>query len=173
MFNRSLKFLTLAFFVSTASLTQAALIEYTFYGSGYPGGDSASGTFLYETGTNSFSEILITSTGGSQPARDYSYNHYSSNYFLVLLDPSDGPGYDNDPVFHIILQDGEVFGELNYNNVYSDIASCDKDHCPARDNLAVANRLSLTGEVVSQVPVPAAAWLFGSALLGLAGIKRK
>ena len=26
---------------------------------------------------------------------------------------------------------------------------------------------------VSEVPVPAAAWLFGSALLGLAGIKRK
>jgi hypothetical protein len=26
---------------------------------------------------------------------------------------------------------------------------------------------------VSQVPVPAAAWLFGSALLGLAGIARK
>jgi hypothetical protein len=31
----------------------------------------------------------------------------------------------------------------------------------------------IPGIVVSTVPVPAAAWLFGSALIGLAGIKRK
>lgn len=31
----------------------------------------------------------------------------------------------------------------------------------------------VTGSTVNAVPVPAAAWLFGSALLGLAGVKRK
>lgn len=38
----------------------------------------------------------------------------------------------------------------------------------ASNNLYVYNSIS-----VSQVPVPAAAWLFGSALVGLAGIKRR
>ena len=55
-------------------------------------------------------------------------------------------------------------------------------------NLSGVNFISLTGQggltqatlaglndvsAVSEVPVPAAAWLFGSALLGLAGAKRK
>ena len=38
-------------------------------------------------------------------------------------------------------------------------------------NVVLASQLQLVE--VSQVPVPAAAWLFGSALLGMAGIKRK
>ncbi len=33
--------------------------------------------------------------------------------------------------------------------------------------------LNLTGEPLSQVPVPAAVWLFGSGLLGLSGISRR
>jgi hypothetical protein len=50
----------------------------------------------------------------------------------------------------------------------------------APDNLRISGTLTdLDGAlpplpfVISTVPVPAAAWLFGSALIGLAGIKRK
>lgn len=36
-----------------------------------------------------------------------------------------------------------------------------------------ANTQSVSVDVVNEVPVPAAAWLFGSAMLGLAGLKRR
>ena len=40
-------------------------------------------------------------------------------------------------------------------------------------NVNTVNSYTLTQAPVSEVPVPAAAWLFGSALVGLAGIGRK
>lgn len=47
----------------------------------------------------------------------------------------------------------------------------ESDLSPAFSKTSI--NITIGNEVVSQVPVPAAAWLFGSGLLGLAGVGRK
>ncbi|MCP4874294.1 MAG: hypothetical protein GY896_02305 [Gammaproteobacteria bacterium] len=173
MLKSAVKFLFLLAFAATTSISHAALIEYSFSGSGYTGGATADGTFRFDTDTSIFSDISIISTGGFHPARSYTLQHMSFSNALVLLDPSDGPGYANDPVFHIILQNGGLWGDLAFTTVWSDIATCHQDGCTSRDDLKVADVTSLTGIEVSAVPVPAAIWLFGTALFGLVGFGRR
>ena len=77
-------------------------------------------------------------------------------------------------MFHIILQGNELFGDLNPMSIYSDIATCDKDHCPARDNLDVATSTTLTGNVINAtVPEPSIITLFGLGLVGLGFARRR
>lgn len=161
-----LKVLLLILATLTSS-AHAGLIQYTFTGS-YGDGSAVSGTFLYDDVTEAYLDAEITLDGGSDFTDSYfDYFHYTGPHFIVLLDSTDGPAYDNDNVFHIILQDSGLFGELNPTSVYSDIASCDKDHCPARDNLHVARQTSLTGQYID-VPEPATLAIFMLALMGLA-----
>jgi len=151
-----------------ASSANAVSILYTFSAT-YHDGSTAAGDFLFETDTDTFSEIEIILDGGSEyPDEVFSFNRFQGPHFLVLLNPADGPGYDNDTVFHIILQDSGLWGELEPTAVYSDIADCDKDHCPARDNLDVAVSTSLVGVVVdAPVPEPSAVLLVATGFAGL------
>jgi len=166
----------LATFTSSA---YAGLIEYTFNGE-YHDGSTVSGTFLYNDITEDFSTFLLTLNGGNNFSNStFTYLHLETYRAIVLLDPNDGPAYNDDNVFHIILQNlgngpGSLWGELSYDsdNVYSDIASCDKDHCPARDNLDVATSTSLTGRYVD-VPEPSTLAIFALGMIGLASRRFK
>jgi len=145
----------------------ATLINYDF-SAVYHDGSTTAGDFNYNTETETFSDVLIGLTGGSKWVDQvFTLVHFTSDRALVLLDPADGPDYATDTVFHIILQDGGKWGELNPTKIYSDLGECDKSHCPARRNLDVATSAYLTGTVVD-VPEPEAIFLFGLALLGLA-----
>jgi len=160
--------LILATLTTTA---HAGLIEYTFSGD-YKDGSTASGTFLYDDSTMVFSNANIELSGGTKFTDSiFDYVHYVSQNFMVLLDSTDGPLYNNDNIFHIILQGSDLFGELNPTSVYSDIGSCDKNHCPARDHVYIATSTSLVGRVV--VPEPKSIFLMGLALIGIAHSRRK
>lgn len=165
------KILLLALATFTGS-AYAGLIEYTFTGD-YHDGSTASGTFYYDDIAEEYSNALITLEGGNNFSDStFDYFHYVGPHFIVLLDSIDGPEYNDDNVFHIILQDSGLFGELNPTSVYSDIASCDKNHCPARDNLDVATSTTLTGRYVD-VPEPSTLAILALGMIGLASRRFK
>ena len=79
---------------------------------------------------------------------DYSWNAGTMSYTF------DGNFVPGNPSIGIIMESNQEMASLNVNKLdYS-------------YNFAIL-------APVASVPVPAAAWLFGSALIGLVGIKRK
>lgn len=66
--------------------------------------------------------------------------------------------------------------QFEENGLFSTVTPIDQ---PGVNEILMDTYLSLDNGVytgfaeVSEVPIPAAAWLFGSAFIGLAGIKRK
>lgn len=64
------------------------------------------------------------------------------------------------------------WGLINFID-YDLVNYCAADECGAYPGMLQDTSPGTWTMTVSPVPVPAAAWLFGSALIGLAGIKRK
>jgi hypothetical protein len=145
-------------------------------------GGSASGSFVFDADANAFSAISITTTAGSlQPGASYGVpNPFSpggGSFGLGLIEAvvPDLTGAPN--LYAELLQDltnsGGVIA-VNLNG-FSLESTCGLPNCSL---IAVggAERRFLSGSVasVSPVPVPAAVWLFGTALIGLVGFgKRK
>jgi len=160
-------------FAGYTQTTSASLIEYSFEGE-YQDGSTAAGTFNFDDVSKVYSSALINLVGGAEFSDSiFNFIHVTTDHAIVLLDSNDGPAYDNDNIFHIILQDNELFGNLLPTSVYSDIALCDKDDCPARDNLKIATSTSLTGKIIrGVVPEPSIIALFAAGLFGI-GIARR
>lgn len=75
--------------------------------------------------------------------------------------------YQEDPYWNTDLEEFESVEVKGRYNIYSDTTSGTVGAMDWSDG-----RYSVALVRVSEVPVPAATWLFGSALIGLAGIKR-
>ncbi len=140
-------------------------------------------------------------TGSQMPASDLAVTpltarlSFFENYENVLATSTSGAGTVDDPVFFLeganYAGAGNVWGEqlggltFAFNNV--DTSGTDADPLNAwvvgLNATAQGGNVKMdakiwtldlaTGELVYAVPVPAAAWLFGSALLGMAGAARR
>ena len=143
-------------------------------------GGSASGSFVFDADTNAFSSISITTTAGTkQSGASYGVPNPVSpggGSFGLGLVAALSADLTGTPVLYAeLLQDlTNSGGVIGVDLVGFSLESiCAIPNC----NLITlgGERRFLTGSVasVSPVPVPAAVWLFGTALLGFVGMSRR
>jgi len=150
----------------------------------YDDGGTASGTFTLDTDTGQLSDVNVVTTDGTvfipefvdDDGTVYGFYFPGSTWYLGLYDEADGssrvtfwPQLPPDPEYPVSMaltfSDaldsglGSYAIERTYSESYTDGGS--------------AYSRSIISGYVTAVPLPAAAWLFGSALMGLGWIKRK
>jgi hypothetical protein len=163
-------FLSVAF----ATSTQAAVVTWTLEDVTFSEGSEVTGTFDYDADINAYSNwYLQTQTGF---ITGFNYNPGNSAYedsYSKHLEIYSLYGYpDIDRVillqFASSLTNGGGTIEVNETRpyCYPTSGSCEVDWVEY-------NGRHVTGGRVSAVPIPAAVWLFGSALAGLGWFRRK
>lgn len=152
----------------------------------------ATGSFTYDQDTNTYTNVNIMTTGSGIWGTDNCGDSAKCGTYIratdlngtlgsmslqvtpTLTDPADATGY-----YGISLQfiddltnaGGTVALDTGVGTDGEGI--CKFSDCGPAGAGGVTAFRGFSGGSVSAVPVPAAAWLFGSALLGLAGFKRK
>jgi hypothetical protein len=151
-----------------------------------PHDGTASGSFTYDADTNTYDNVNITTTGsnlwGTGTCSDAKCDTYiratglyapltstSLQVTPTTTDPTDATGY-----YGASLQ--FVSGLTNAGGTVALFTAGGPDGegiCNNADCSGVSAFRGFSGGSVSAVPIPAAAWLFGSALLGLGALKRR
>ena len=170
-------FLMVLSFAGHAAVVTWQLVSVTF-----DDGGVATGSFDYDADTDTFSAINIDTSGGTNPdfLNTPSYGIWGGDPFTTLpqvfstLQTSwpDLTDLTGAFVMGLILGSpltnagGTIPVELTFR---SGEGICSEATCDA----AITKYRDITGGSVSTVPVPAAAWLFGSGLIGLIGVVRR
>ena len=151
---------------------QAAPITWTLEGVTFDDGTTLEGGFDYDASTNTYSNVWMW-------ASDTPFITYSDTYpGLFVLENSFGPGtstgfqaytrYDSFPdhYLHIDLDSAmtDAGGVISVSNTSYLIESYSFSRYENRDVVSGA---------ISAVPIPAAVWLYGSAIAGLGWMRRK
>jgi hypothetical protein len=154
-----------------ASTAQAAM-TWTFQNATLSDGQTLSGSFDYDANTQVFSHIAIFNSGNTL----YAATHYvATNGACSTLKcgftdgtPSIGDNYlsiwfwDNDTYLLPALGGNFQLSDKHFSTFFfCQNASCNSGHA------APEQVVTFTGGSLTSVPVPAALWLMGSALLGL------
>jgi len=170
---RSVVFASLLFVVLPV---QAAPVTWTFENVVFVDGGSAAGSFVYDVATDIFSDIDITTTAGSILS-DATYgisNPYVSSgttvaYGKTLAQFVSAEG-DLTGTQSILLNIGGLLTNQGGSIYITDSVevACTNSNCVTY----AAPRIMASGYITA-VPVPAAVWLFGSALAGLGWMRRK
>ena len=187
--------LTLSLTANAAQVTWV-LNDVTFASSEVMGGGpydgTASGSFTYDANSNTYSNVNITTTGtgiwGTNNCGDSAkcgtyiratdlYAPLSSTYLQITptsADPLDATGYYGISLqFVTDLTNAGGTVDLFTAGGTDGEGVCKNSDCLPEGAAGVTAFRGFSGGSVSSVPVPAAAWLFGSALIGLVGIKRR
>jgi hypothetical protein len=167
----------------TFSLSAAAVpLTWTFQNAIFTEGGVAVGSFVYDAGTDIFSDMNVTTSGGDTfafPGINYAVGSGGSNTITGTTVPVDDD-LTNTWAFSILLLENmtNAGGTIGFDlptqggSGFAGEALCGDAICSGDSWQEV--RLFASGSITtSPVPVPAAAWLFGSALISLVGIKRK
>jgi hypothetical protein len=152
--DESSEILTIQVDVTTAGfvLTDFGLNEVgDYFLKGQGASVSAGGSFGVESGTSAFSDSNVLSAG-SLLVQD-TFTNWSIDSTIML---SDTAGWDSDTSVLITLE-----------NILSASTQVNGEEA------FIEKKIGSVGIIVNEVPVPAAAWLFGSALFGLAGLRRR
>lgn len=172
-------FLILISFAGHAVVVTWQLVDVTFTDGGV-----ATGVFDYDADTDTYSAINIETSGGSEPsfANTPSYGVpsdvlFTPNAALFSTVPTLLSDYTGSFFFGILfatsltnaggtvpVDSSAITGELVCGN-----AACSAIPAP----IPGPGIRVITGGSVSAVPLPAAAWLFGSGLVGLIGVARR
>ncbi len=130
------------------------------------------GMEIYRDGTPLLSQGDFTCTGscandvfvsGTQESDVYVQDFNVGNLNLTLL-PASGVNFNNDINIFLLAAQGNVTDYFDIFNSFGSVQVDGEDYFDLYD---------LNMEVISQVPVPAAAWLFGSGLIGLIGLAKR
>ena len=167
-------FLAVIFFI--ASVANAEPIRWTLTDALLTDGAGAIGSFVFDSDTSTYSDVDIVVSGGSfLPNTHYDQLYQSFGPFAAKFAADDGSFLNLVPVES--LGDAGVISSLEVNlgvggwipnDPYT--SSQEVGFADTADTVNMFVSGSLTGSVV---PLPAAAWLFGSALAGLGWMRRK
>ncbi len=169
-----------------ASGVKAAPIEWTLQDVFFQDGGRAGGSFFYDADTNEYSNVSITTTAGSIfSGASYSYvraDASDDSKVWFLSDPSgavDTPAFFSDLAGQMTNSGGSVY--LFLFSGYE--GPCDQLNPPF--NICDGVKFTQVGVTTARpvvsgslfatvvVPIPAAAWLFGSALSLMGWMRRK
>jgi hypothetical protein len=129
------------------------------------------GSFVYDADTNTFSDIHLVSEN-PPPSGGWSKTYTSDNLLsfdndsLIFLD-------DGNPAFHWELELNFQSSLTNTGGTISLVSSYEVAYDPNGGGYLERGVNSGVITSIPAVPIPAAVWLFGSALAGLGWIRRK
>jgi len=156
-----------------SSCALAAPVNWSLQNVVFSDGGTAHGYFVYDAQTNIFSDAYIYTTAGSVRNGDiYSVSDgadaYGADIQLVIL-PESPPADPTNFASLVFIFDSPIAGTSGTVGIVdgSGEGTCTDALC----NSFLDVRLFTSGQV-SVVPIPAAAWLFGSALAGLGWMRR-
>ena len=169
----------------TWASASAIPVRWTLEDVSFADGGTASGSFVYDADTSTYSRTDIVTTSGSVlPGETYHGNGISdSNPAIVWFLGDSGPAIQLGLVFlppGVVYEPGGAFGPSPLTNnggwlSLDTLNSRELDVC----NPSCYDPASLSRDVISggafgvAVPLPPAVWLFGSALAGLGWIRRR
>lgn len=155
-----------------STFANATLVNWTLQNVQFTDGSNvynATGTFSYDADTDNYSNANVSFNGLT-----YTDPGFSSGQSLVLENAS-----DRSQVQTLVLSFSNILtnaGGIEALSSMSFFTVRDQTSFPFRNVLSynfVNGEVTSASTNVSAVPVPATAWLFGSGLLGLAGLRRK
>ncbi len=133
-------------------------------------GGTATGSFVYDADANSYSSINITTQGGDDSL-------YGGTYTQLFGSYSNTSGYvQTESLLCGVPQEMCGFGllfESGLTNVGGTKAIIFDNSISVEIRPNSFQLRDITSGTVSAVPIPAAVWLFGSALAGLGWMRRK
>jgi hypothetical protein len=160
--------------VACATSTQAALVTWTLEDVTYEDGTEVAGTFDYDAATNVYSNWNLQTQAGFitgfnyNPENSTDYDSYSKHLEIHTI--YGYPELERNILLHfessLTNAGGIVEVSVTSPYCYPTSGSCEVDW------FAYEGR-RVTGGRVTAVPVPAAVWLFGSALAGLGWFRRR
>ncbi|MGI9308347.1 MAG: VPLPA-CTERM sorting domain-containing protein [Gammaproteobacteria bacterium] len=143
---------------------QAAVVSWTINDAEFSDGTELSGTFDFDSVTETFSNVnIVTLAEGAFTGQTYTSGNVISPYNTITFASASGP--DTLEIW-LDVGPGQFFsipGVRTINTTNSFEADV-----PTWSRWRTVAQGTLTG-----VPIPAAVWLFGSALAGLGWIRRK
>jgi hypothetical protein len=159
-------FLIFALLVSLAA--NAAPVLWAVDSLLFDDGGTGSGTFTYDADTNTYANIDIVTTAGTEfdgapymAVIDSAPN--DSDYLAVMLFPLEGAP---------LLELSFAASLTNAGGVIA-IEGVGESLCGQECTYPILGLRDITSGQISAVPVPAAVWLFGSALGGLGWMRRR
>jgi hypothetical protein len=163
-----------------SAITNAAPVTWTLNNYVFDDGGTASGSFVMDSVSKEITAANIVTSSGSAFAGE-SYDATVAEYDgIVGRDSFPGfvqffsdnlPGRTNETVFVLTIHTGFDFSGGTYLTGAGEFRCNAEIYC-ATDNVILREAPALEGFITS-VPVPAAVWLFGSALAGLGWMRRK
>ena len=162
----------------TANAALAAPVDWTLNGWSLDGGDTVTGSFVFDSDLGTFSNVNVSSTLGPESYSFIGLGADATTLEFVTGDP--GGDLSGTSVVLASIGGGGMTnaggGPLSVltqggTNPLSSQSTCDNADCTIVSSPRFLTSGNITGTPV--VPIPAAAWLFGSALIGLGVIKRK
>jgi hypothetical protein len=169
---------TLLFLFS--GVAYAAPVTWTLQNVAFVDGGSAAGSFVYDAANDIFSDVDITTTAGSvlsDAVYGFSHTFVSSGgqsfsslvtygTTLAQFDSAEGDLTGTQSLQFVI---GGLLTNQGGSIIISDTeeVACTNSNC----GTTAASRVMVTGYITA-VPIPAAVWLFGSALAGLGWLRR-
>jgi len=134
-------------------------------------GQVLTGGFVYDADLNAYSDISIFSSGSvNYPANEWDTSPAAGP---VISTFSAGVAGIGDSVLTLVFTDGGLTnagGTLGMSTFGGTFGTCANADC---SSVQFDSSVVLVSGTVSAVPVPAAAWLFGSALAGLGWTRRR
>ncbi|MEE8057980.1 MAG: VPLPA-CTERM sorting domain-containing protein [Pseudomonadales bacterium] len=166
------------------SNVQAEIVTWTLQNVVLSDGQTVEGSFEIDTFTRQYLNISITNSGSTLiPQQDFTYHSFGGGGSAVgfrLVATQDNAPETDDLALNIVFDSYLLsFSVAETVAIDTDQAFwfCAQDGCEsisAHTTSPTADINILSGVVTtSPVPIPAAAWLFGSALMGVVGLRHK